>query len=297
MSANVGRYVVILLAVLVLAVVFFAVSGQPGLTVGPSQTTSTPVPTAEPTPTPVLGNPSGVSAAHGVIPDSPPGSIVLRWIPASNATLHLIYLVKSDGSDRRYWPVSDGAYVETITGLEIGQTYWLTVIAGRAGAGNGSVEWSQWSDWVEATPALPGLPPPPTRPQASATPANSATPASSVTPTGTETPTRASTASRYVEIEGNVISVDAAAETFEVQVVRHEYFGSVAPPDQVTVNYSGVRFIANWISSGLYIEAEGTYDATSTTLYAHEVEREDQDDDDDDDNGDDDDDDDGDDSN
>ena len=281
MSANVGRYVVILLAVLVLAVVFFAVSGQPGLTVGPPQTTSTPVPTAEPTPTPVLGNPSGVSAAPGVIPASPPGSIVLRWIPASNATLHLIYLVKSDGSDGRYWPVSDGAYVETITGLEIGQTYWLTVIAGRAGAGNGSVEWSQWSDWVEATPALPGLPPPPTRPQASATPTRS------VTPTGTGTPTRPSTANRYVEIEGNVISVDAAAETFEVQVVRHEYFGSVAPPDRVTVNYSSVRFIANWISSGLYIEAEGTYDAASATLYAHEVEREDRDDDDDDDDDDD----------
>ncbi len=302
------RFLVVALAATLLAAaaaLLLVADSPPTFTAGLGQSAPTPSPTPSSTlsPTPSLtpsptlsaqpGSPNGLTAAPGIVPDAPPGSVVVRWVPATTASLHLVYLVKADGTGGRYWQAADGAYATTITDLDIGQAYWFAVVAGRPGADGEPYQWSQWSNWAQATPVLPGLPPPPLRPQPTVTATAVAPGSSSNAPTRTPSPgSQSSGSSRYVEIEGIVTSINAEAGTFVAEVREHEYFGANPPPAQVTVDYNRVSFIANWISNGLYVEAEGSYDAASATLYAREVEREDRDDDDDDYDDDDDDDDD-----
>ena len=97
-----------------------------------------------------LGNPTGLTAEPG----SGSGEVVLRWTPATNATMHWVYLEKVDGTDGRYWPdpLDGDAATVTITGLDAGETYRFLVIAGREND-QGQVVWSEWSNWSQAMPA------------------------------------------------------------------------------------------------------------------------------------------------
>ena len=97
-----------------------------------------------------FGDPTELSAAPG----SQTGEVALSWLPAANATVQWVYLVKPDGTDGRYWPDAQAgdAATLTVTGLEPGQTYYFLVIAGRED-GQGNVQWSQWSNWGQAMPA------------------------------------------------------------------------------------------------------------------------------------------------
>ena len=98
---------------------------------------------------PILGNPANLAA----VPGAPSGEVELNWTPAANATIHQVYLQKTDGTGGREWPHAlfgdaDGA---TITGLEVGQTYRFRVRASQEQA-DGTTEWSEWSNWAEAMP-------------------------------------------------------------------------------------------------------------------------------------------------
>ena len=97
-----------------------------------------------------FGDPTELSAAPG----SQTGEVALSWLPAANATVQWVYLVKADGTDGRYWPDAQAgdAATLTVTGLEPGQTYYFLVIAGRED-GQGNVQWSEWSNWGQAIPA------------------------------------------------------------------------------------------------------------------------------------------------
>ena len=106
--------------------------------------------------TSTLGNPTNLTASTG---DSP-GEVHLSWTPAANASLYVVYLVKPNGTQGIFWPVSTGdTSSETINGLEYGQEYLFIVIAGRQ---QSPFEWSSWSNWVKAVSAGPTPPPPPT---------------------------------------------------------------------------------------------------------------------------------------
>ena len=96
-----------------------------------------------------LGNPTGLTAEPG----SGSGEVVLRWTPATNATMHWVYLEKVDGTDGRYWPdpLDGDAATVTITGLEVGPNYRFLVIAGQEQS-DGTPLWSQWSNWARGTP-------------------------------------------------------------------------------------------------------------------------------------------------
>ena len=95
-----------------------------------------------------LGNPTGLTAEPG----SGSGEVVLRWTPATNATMHWVYLEKVDGTDGRYWPHAQAGNTArlTVTGLDAGETYLFLVIAGQEQA-DGTPQWSQWSNWGQAT--------------------------------------------------------------------------------------------------------------------------------------------------
>ena len=106
-----------------------------------------------------LGNPTGLTASPG----AQSGEVVLRWTPAANATVHWVYLMKEDGTDARYWPQAQAgdAATLTVTGLDVGATYWFLVIAGQEQA-DGTPLWSGWSNWAEAAvEGIDGLPPEP----------------------------------------------------------------------------------------------------------------------------------------
>ena len=100
------------------------------------------------TPSP-LGNPTQLTAAAG----SRSGEVSLRWTPAANATVHRVYLRKTDGTGGRDWPdaLSGDANEATLTGLEVGQTYQFRVRAGQEQS-DGTTQWSEWSNWVRGTP-------------------------------------------------------------------------------------------------------------------------------------------------
>ena len=93
------------------------------------------------------GNPTNLMAKTGINA----GEVILSWTPGTNATVHRVYLKKSDGTGGRFWsPNSAGdATSVTITGLESGQTYNFWVKAGRGSPGN--YVWSQWTPLVSAT--------------------------------------------------------------------------------------------------------------------------------------------------
>ena len=257
------RWAVGLVAVIAMVALLFGVnSDRPGLTAGPAQT-----PPATPqAPDVQLGNPTNLTAAPG----GNPGDVALRWNPADNATFHLVYLVQVGSASGHYHLASGGdAGAATVSGLQFGQPYWFIVVAGRPGDGGAPFQWSQWSNWIKATPVSPVLPTPPSVPGA------------------TIEPTQEAVCCGNAEIEGIVIAVDTVANTFTVRVVEYEHFRGNRPANPMTVDYSSVEFVEIWLRSGLYVEAEGSYDPANGILRAYEVERDNRDDDDDDDDDDD----------
>ncbi len=238
---------------------------------------------APPTPPPVpLGNPTELTA----VPGSDSGDVLLSWTPAIGASLHIVYLTKVGDDDGRYWPALAGdADTETITGLEPGHYYLFIVVAGREQGDDGSFQWSEWSNWAQGKAKATALPTPPATPASTpggtSTPTGTSTPGGTSTPTGTSTPAPTETVYQYAEIEGVVVSLNTAANTFTMNVREYEHLGGTRPKSPVTVDYDSVESAENWLRKGLYVEAEGTYYPSRNVLVAYEVEREDSDDDDD----------------
>ena len=88
-----------------------------------------------------------------------PGTITLTWTPGANAERHWLAGVKqSDWSDLAAWTMADAMGSHTVSGLDGGETYIFTVIAGR-GEGNAR-EWSAWSPRATATAAATPTPSP-----------------------------------------------------------------------------------------------------------------------------------------
>ena len=209
--------------------------------------------TTPPTPPTPLGNPTGLTASPG----ANTGEVLLSWAPAANATIHLVYLMKTGSDAGRYWLPSTGdAASETITGLEPYQEYLFIVIAGQVQSGDSTVEWSQWSKWSRSMPGYSGLPTPPIAPTKS--PDNPG-------PTGIY---------EGAEIQGVVLSVDSGANTFRVRVLEYEHFRRSNPSSPLTVNYGAVEFVESWLRPGYYVEVEGSYDPANNVLRAYKVERE-----------------------
>ena len=71
------------------------------------------------------------------------------WKPALNATVHWVWSVKWDNTGGRWTRGEEGSVV--VTGLEVEQDYWFSVIAGREIPGQ-PTQWSKWSNWAKATP-------------------------------------------------------------------------------------------------------------------------------------------------
>ncbi len=256
------RFKVICVLLVVFGVVSTFVAGglpnQEASAQDPTGTVSSPTPPSAPP-----GTPTGLHA----FPTSSPGSVVLRWDSPAEPVVHIVYAVRLDGTDGRYWITRGNTSEVTMDGLEFGQAYWITAIAGRPVANTGRYVWSNWSNWYQATPSFPLPPPLPSSTQTVGT-ATSSTPTSSASPAS----------DRYVEIKGSVTSINSNAGTFVVRITYHEYFGSVTPPSTITVDYNRLRNVGNWLQVGWYIEAEGDYSASSNTLYAREIERESSDD-------------------
>ena len=239
-----------------------------------------------PPPPPPLGNPTGLTA----VPGSNSGDVLLNWTPAIGATLHVVYLIKAGDNDGRYWPALAGdADTATVTGLEPGQDYLFIVVAGREDSDTGSYQWSEWSNWAQGKAKSPELPTPPPAP--TSTPGPTRNPGPTGTPEPTSTPDQSGRSYQYAEVEGPIVSLDTAANTFTMTVREYEHFGGTSPQSPVTVDYASVESVESWLQTGLYVEAEGTYYPDTNVLAAYEVERDDDDDDDDDDEEDDDDDD------
>lgn len=100
-------------------------------------------------PPPPLGDISALSATAGAAA----GTIALSWTPGANATRHWIAGVKdADRSSLAVWMAADNMDSHTVTGLDGGAAYILTVISGRDLAGSGESEWSAWAPWVIVTP-------------------------------------------------------------------------------------------------------------------------------------------------
>ncbi len=219
---------------------------------------ASPAQAPPPPPPPPLGSPTGLTA----IPGSDSGEVLLNWTPAVGATLHIVYLIKIGGDDGRYWPASAGdADAETATGLEPGQEYLFIVIAGREQSDDGSFQWSKWSNWARGrarTLELPQTPP--------------STPASTPGHTGRDY--------EYAEIEGVIVSLNTAANTFTMNVREYEHFGGTRPQNPVTVDYASVESVESWLRTGRYVETEGTYYPANNVLIAYEVEADGGDDDD-----------------
>lgn len=247
-------------------------------------------PTQVPPPPPLpLGNPTGLTA----VPGSNSGDVLLNWKPAIGATLHVVYLIKAGDNDGRYWPALAGnADTATVTGLEPGQDYLFIIVAGREDSDTGSYQWSEWSNWAQGkakSPELPTPPPAPTStPGPTGTPEPTRTPGPTGTPEPTSTPDQGRRSYQYAEIEGAIVSLDTAANTFTMNVREYEHFGGTSPQSPVTVDYASVESVESWLQTGINVEAEGTYYPDTNVLVAYEVERDDDDDDDDDEEDDDD---------
>lgn len=150
---NIRQYlrpvVLVSAAVITLALVALAIfaplqgaaplQGPPG---PPPPVTPPPVPT--PTPV-VLGVPAKVEATS----TGRTGEVFVVWKPALNATVHWVWSVKWDNTGGRWTRGEEGSVV--VTGLEVEQDYWFSVIAGREIPGQ-PTQWSKWSNWAKATP-------------------------------------------------------------------------------------------------------------------------------------------------
>ena len=111
----------------------------------------------------------GVFAAAYAIPDAlgvaanlaaitgGPGTVILTWTPAANATVHYVFAIKkSDAEARNFdnlaaWGFTDRANAHTISDLESGAPYYFTIIGGRPRP-NGSDEWGAWTPLLTVTP-------------------------------------------------------------------------------------------------------------------------------------------------
>ncbi len=206
----------------------------------------------------VLGNPTNLAASVGRLS----GAVDLSWTPAANANIHLVYLIKADGTDGRYWsgtPEANGSAV--IESLDVGVRYMFIVIAGQALQTPGTYRWSEWSNWARATPVdNSNLPSPPTQ-------SRSVDPQEVV---------------RYAEFEGRVVSIDHASRSFRLRVYEVEHLRGVSTPTTVTVERTSDRSLPSWLRVGRYVEAEGRYYSSTQTLVAWEIDAEDDDWDDDD---------------
>ena len=153
----------------------------------------------------------------------------------------MIYPVETSGAKGRY-QVQLGSDIAsaTVSGLKIGQPYRFIVISGQLGADGSSFQWFQQSNWA---PALPVLPTPPPAPRVSLTP----------TPAATPTPTSDATGYEYVEIESFVVPINPPANTFTARGVECEHFGGQRPPNPVTVDYSAVAYVENWLHMSSYL--------------------------------------------
>ena len=96
-----------------------------------------------PLPSVPLGDPTGLQASA-----AGPGQVRLTWSPGANADVQWLWSVKADGTGGQYIEASGITSIVTVAGLENGQNYWFTIIAGRNV--NGIQEWSQWSQWVNS---------------------------------------------------------------------------------------------------------------------------------------------------
>lgn len=244
-----------------IALMLWSLDAVPGVQVGHQRTAAQePIQTPPPPELPqaVLGNPTSLTATAGILS----GNVGLRWTPAANADIHLVYLIKADGTDGSYWsgtPNADGT--ASIDALDVGVGYMFIVIAGQESETPGTYRWSEWSNWARATPirlsSLPGAP----------------------TQLGSA---EIQTVVRYAEFEGRVVSIDRSSRSFQLRVYETEYLRGVSVPSVVTVERSSDRSLPTWLRVGRYVEAEGRYYSSSQRLVAWEIEAEDDDWDDDD---------------
>ena len=109
-----------------------------------------PLPPLPPSPPPAgpLGNPTNLTAQHG----DTPGSVILTWTPALNATAHRIRY-RIDGTDwqgeaDQLLPGSMGE--ATLPQVKPAGRWHFIVIAGQQGA-DGAMTWSEWSNWATIT--------------------------------------------------------------------------------------------------------------------------------------------------
>ena len=188
-----------------------------------------------------LGDPTMLTAAAG----NQAGEVDVRRIPAAHATRHWVWVVRAGRNDGRYRPWLGGnASSATISELDPGGAYRFIVIAGQR-QDDGAWEWSGWTNWARGTArSAAGLPVP--------------------TPPGA--------ARSGAEIEGVILSVDAAANSFVVRVTEYEHLGVSSQPDPITVDYDAVQSVERWLRPGRYVEAEGSYDPVGNVLRASRVE-------------------------
>ena len=109
-------------------------------------------PAAPPPPVFPLGMPSGLSARAGTTP----GTVILTWTPGANSDSHFLAGYKQSDLDAgnasvAIWEAARSRSSHTLTGLESGVQYAITINASRVV--DGVTEWSGWSTvWATVTP-------------------------------------------------------------------------------------------------------------------------------------------------
>ena len=111
---------------------------------------SLPPPPPPPPPLPPdgpLGNPTNLEARPG----ESPGSVVLAWTPAANATVQRIgyRLDGADGFGEVNQPLPGNLGVANLPELPVGRWHFI-VIAGQQGLDD-AMTWSEWSNWATIT--------------------------------------------------------------------------------------------------------------------------------------------------
>ena len=109
-----------------------------------------PLPPLPPSPPPTgpLGSPTNLTAQHG----DTPGSVILTWTPALNATAHRV-CYRIDGTDwqgeaDQLLPGSMGEAM--LPQVKPAGRWHFIVIAGQQGP-DGAMAWSEWSNWATIT--------------------------------------------------------------------------------------------------------------------------------------------------
>ena len=108
-----------------------------------------------------LGNAYGLDAEPG----HNAGEVILRWTPGANADVHVVAYKADNANEWTLWPnlswseekwdsrLTGDARSVTITGLEPGQRYSFSVVAGQGEPGD-----LMWSSWYRVTHATAGVP-------------------------------------------------------------------------------------------------------------------------------------------